>query len=81
MQISLDPSEYPFLNSESFIECSTPIESFTMTELTDQITGNPGAGWRMEITDQTREDVIKAIIRNKTLSPRMKSRLTDGLSK
>jgi hypothetical protein len=79
LQIRLDPTESDFLTHESFIDCSNPNDTMAMRDYVDLIINDPTAGRRMEINERTRTEVIKAIKRNRIMTPAMKRRLLSGL--
>lgn len=60
LQIEIDPSNYPFLDHKSYIDCSKTVEWFTEDEIVNQVIQDMGR-IKTELTRETRNKICQEI--------------------
>ena len=78
-QIPVVPSDYPFLDHDSFWACHEVKKLFSAEEIQDQLEANP-ARIEGEITLTTRDLILEIIKDSTMISPREKRWITEALT-
>lgn len=66
-QLPLSPSDYPFLQHDSYLDCHTVIDALTEKDILNQLTASPGR-FVGELTGATKAEVLRVIATAPTVS-------------